>query len=91
LERGFRVTFAAVSEDLTTMRDCAVCGRDVPYEPADYYGRYLSLYRLFACHDCIDSNAEGWAPALEETVTQKLRLVDDPLPRRNSKGLLPID
>jgi hypothetical protein len=78
-----------VTEDFEITRDCDVCGRDVPHGPTDYSGRYLSLYRIFACHTCIDDNQEGWALDIEHRVTRELRRINDPLPPRNPNGRLP--
>lgn len=71
------------------MQACEVCGRGFQFGPHVYDGHYIRTYRLKVCQECYQGNWDGWAPHFEDAVTQYLRAAGDPLPERNSKGLLP--
>ena len=71
------------------MQTCEVCGGGFQFGPHIYDGHYISAYRLRVCSGCYRGNWDGWAPHFEDAVTKHLRAAGDPLPERNSKGLLP--
>ena len=68
---------------------CGVCGKPIQMGPHRYEGTWNKTYQLTACSACNAGNWDGWAPHLEERVTQVLRDKGLNIPPRNSKGFLP--
>lgn len=73
------------------MRTCDVCGSTFQYGRHLYAGRWLTLYQLLGCDDCLRGNHDGWGPVDEPKILEHLRQKGLPVPARNEKGWLPID
>ena len=72
-------------------RACDVCGTEHAYGPLHYGLRRNALYDILVCSSCNHSNAEGWAPELEERVLKNLKAAGKREPRRLRNGLLPYE
>ena len=71
------------------MQTCDLCKAQYQHGPHRYEGHKLDLYDIMICTICWEGNWDGFNPIHEETLLKILEEKGLPIPKRNSKGLLP--
>jgi hypothetical protein len=80
-----------MSDTVKVMQKCEVCDSSVQFGPQRYCGKFIQLYGLFACDDCLKGNWDGWGPVAEVKILAHLHKHGIAIPPRNKKGWLPLE
>lgn len=73
------------------MVTCDACSSKFQFGHGLYGGQRIPTYQVTVCMNCYRSNWDGWAPHLEDAITANLRSKGLKLPKRNDRGLLPLE
>jgi hypothetical protein len=70
---------------------CQLCGNPHQMGPHRYEGQFLPHYQMQVCSGCLRGHWDGVSPAFELTLTAHLNKHGIALPKRNEKGLYPLE
>ncbi len=71
--------------------ECDICGATLQCDPDFYAGKYIKRYQITICKSCCGVNWDGWAPCYEPLFERLLNKKNIPKPKRNAKGLYPLE
>ena len=73
------------------MHRCDLCGNQHQMGPDHYDGEFLSQYQMQVCLRCLRGYSNGVPRAFESRLIAHLKKHVIALPKRNRKGLYPLD